>query len=315
MPYILTAGELLIDFTPAGWSPGNQALYEQNPGGAPANVAVGLRRLGLDSGFAGKVGCDSFGHFLKSTLSNCGVRTEALTFDAAATTLAFVHLAESGERSFSFYRNPGADTRLCVSDIDYSELDRCDVLHFGSLLFTAEPARSAMTAMLDYAKGNGKLISYDPNWRPALWNSSEVGLREMRNGQRFADIVKVSLEELFLLTEEQELQPGIGRLLELGVRLVLVTLGEDGCVAANRHETIAVPAFSVAAADTTGCGDSAMAGCLYKALTLGKAPENLDAHDLWALGRFANACGALCAKRRGAIPAMPTLAEVEELLR
>ncbi|SHI12803.1 fructokinase [Sporobacter termitidis DSM 10068] len=315
MPCVLSAGELLIDFSPAGWSDNNQPLYEQNPGGAPANVAVGLSRLGVDSGFIGKVGSDSFGCFLKGTLDNCGVRTKGLKYDAAATTLAFVQLAESGERSFSFYRNPGADTRLAPADLDFAEVDRCDVLHFGALLFTAEPARSAMLALLEYAREKGKLISYDPNWRPALWRSCDEGLRDMRRGLAYADIVKVSGEELFLLTESADIRDGVNKLLVMGARLVLVTLGAEGCRVATRRCDAALPAFNVDVLDTTGCGDAAMAGCLCKILALGKGLDDLDADGLRAVAAYANACGALCATKRGAMPALPTRVEVDALLR
>lgn len=314
IPSVLAVGELLIDFTPAGSSDGGAVLYEQNPGGAPANVAVGLSRLGLSSVFAGKVGADFFGKYLRQTLESCGVSVSGLTEDKEATTLAFVHLTETGERSFSFYRNPGADMCLLPEDIDLSDIDRCDVLHFGSLLFTAEPARSTMYRLLAYAREKGKLISYDPNWRPALWPSAEDGLGEMKQGLRWCDIVKVSEEELFLLTETWDIRLGIDRLLEIGCRLVLVTQGENGCCAAHRTGFAQMPAFKVKAIDTTGCGDSAMAGCLYKILTGAKAPEELDTDDLIGITVFANACGALCATRRGGIPAMPTLTEVEELL-
>ena len=312
---ILSVGELLVDFTPTGLSPDGRTLYEANPGGAPANVSAAAARLGLRSGFVGRVGDDAFGRGLVTALSACGVATTGVRFGPEATSLAFVHLAPDGERSFSFYRNPGADTRLDLKDIDFDALCTCRVLHFGALLFTAEPARSTMTAIVEHARRNGCLISYDPNWRPALWASPETGLTETKNGLRYADIVKVSGEELTLLTGRPDIRSGIGALLETGARLVLVTLGADGLVAANARQAVALSAFDVEPVDTTGCGDAAMAGCLFKLLGLCKKPEALDERDLNELALFSDACGALCASRRGGLPAMPSLREVEEFIR
>ena len=231
MAEIVSMGELLIDFTPVGTTEDGRLLFARNPGGAPANVAVQAHRAGVSAGFLGRVGKDMFGDFLVDTLKECGVDIQGLTQDPDyATTLAFVQLSPEGDRDFSFYRNPGADTRLTFEDTDLSILDQCKLLCFGSLLMTAEPSRSAVTRLVDYAREHGKITAYDPNWRPPLWKGREAeGVEQMKSLVSKADIMKISGEELELLTGKESIEEGAWVLLEQGVSLVVVTLGARGC--------------------------------------------------------------------------------------
>jgi fructokinase len=143
--YDVTAlGELLIDFTPAGQSCAGNELFERNPGGAPANVLAALSRLNKKTAFIGKVGKDKFGFFLRDTLNDLAIDVTGLVFDTKVnTTLAFVHLDARGDRSFSFYRNPGADMMITADEINYSIIKRSTIFHFGSVSMTAEPSRTA----------------------------------------------------------------------------------------------------------------------------------------------------------------------------
>ena len=167
MADLVSMGELLIDFTPVGETEDGRLLFARNPGGAPANVAVQAHRAGVSAGFLGRVGLDMFGGFLVDTLKGCGVDTRGLSQDPDyATTLAFVQLSPEGDRDFSFYRNPGADTRLSFAETDLSIVEECKLLCFGSLLLTAEPSRSAVHQLVDHARALGKITAYDPNWRP-----------------------------------------------------------------------------------------------------------------------------------------------------
>ena len=157
MADIVSMGELLIDFTPVGETEDGRLLFARNPGGAPANVAVQAHRAGVKAGFLGRVGKDMFGDFLVSTLADCGVETQGLSQDPDyATTLAFVQLSPEGDRDFSFYRNPGADTRLAYEDTDLSIIDQCKLLCFGSLLMTAEPSPVRGGAAGEVRQGPGK---------------------------------------------------------------------------------------------------------------------------------------------------------------
>lgn len=202
-------GELLIDFTPAGKTPAGIPIFEQNPGGAPANVAVQAARLGVSAGFIGKVGQDMFGTFLRDTLIKQNVDVENLHFsNDTATSLAFVQLSESGDRDFSFYRNPGADTQITFDEVNKDALANAKVLCFGSLLLTAEPGRTAVPQIVSYARGHGAITAYDPNWRAPLWPNAEVGIHAMKSLLPLADVVKASDEELEMLTGCTEIEAG-----------------------------------------------------------------------------------------------------------
>lgn len=312
MAELLSMGELLIDFTPSGYTEGGQLLFARNPGGAPANVAVQAARAGVSAGFLGRVGDDLFGNFLAETLSGCGVETRGLTLDPDyATTLAFVQLTETGDRDFSFYRNPGADTRLDFDSVDCSLLDECRLLAFGSLLLTAEPSCTAVERLVDYARSRGKLTAYDPNWRPPLWKDWELGVRRMRSLVPKADVMKVSEEELALLTEKPTLKEGAAELLAQGVSIVVATLGPKGCAAFTPGFSLELPTYDTQVRDTTGSGDSFFGALLAKLVQSGKHPRELTRDELLEFLDFANAAGAVCATKSGAIPALPDLDAIE----
>ncbi len=316
MAELLSMGELLIDFTPMGETEDDRLLFARNPGGAPANVAVQALRAGVSSGFLGRVGKDMFGDFLVSTLKDCGVETAGLSQDPAfATTLAFVQLNERGDRDFSFYRNPGADTRLSFEAVNLSLLDECKLLCFGSLLLTAEPSRSAVEKLVDYARSHGKITAYDPNWRPPLWADKAEGAARMRSLIGKADIMKVSDEELALLTEQQDLASGANALLEQGVSLVVVTQGPKGCTVFTREFSLQKNTYDTKVVDTTGSGDSFFGALLAKIIQSGKRPEALSRKELADFVDFANAAGAVCATKTGAIPALPRTEEIEACRR
>lgn len=316
MAEILTMGELLIDFTPSGNTEDGRLLFSRNPGGAPANVAVQALRAGTPSGFLGRVGNDMFGNFLVSTLKACGVETAGLSQDReCATTLAFVQLNESGDRDFCFYRNPGADTRLRFEEVDLTLIDRCKLLCFGSLLLTAEPSRTAVEKLVDYARGKGKITAYDPNWRPSLWGSQEEGVSRMRSLIGKADVMKVSDEELALLTEKEQMAKGAQTLLSQGVSLVVVTLGPKGCAVFTPNFSFEKNTYDTKVQDTTGSGDSFFGALLAKLVQSGKRPQELTEEELSEYVDFANAAGAVCASGIGAIPAIPHAEAIEECRR
>lgn len=176
---IVALGELLIDFTEAGHSQGGRKLFEQNPGGAPANLLTVASHFGYHTSFIGKVGNDMHGKFLKKTLQKEGINTDAIVEDPGYfTTLAFVEIGESGERNFSFARKPGADTQLKKEELDQTLISGCRIFHFGSLSLTDEPAESTTIEAVKMAKAAGALISYDPNYRPSLWKSKEDAVKK-----------------------------------------------------------------------------------------------------------------------------------------
>lgn len=314
--YDVTAlGEILIDFTPCGQSEAGQRLFEQNPGGAPANVLTALSKFGRKTAFIGKVGKDMHGSFLKEVLVENGICTDGLVEDEDAfTTLAFVALSEAGERSFSFARKPGADTCLTEEELKKELIAESKVFHIGSLSLTAEPVKSTTFKALEVAKAAGCIISYDPNYRPPLWDTKEVAVREMRSVVPYVDVMKLSDEETALLTDIAEPEGAAKKLLAQGVKIVAVTLGADGALIATKDGCVHVAGFPAKMVDTTGAGDSFWGGFLHKLLESNKAVEEITLDEAAEFTRFGNAVASLCVEKRGAIPAMPTLEEVKERL-
>ncbi len=312
---VTALGELLIDFTPAGLSNQGNPIFEQNPGGAPANVLAALAKLGCQTAFIGKVGTDQFGQFLKKTLDDVGVSTHGLVMtDSYNTTLAFVHLSSTGDRSFSFYRDPGADLMLEPAELSYQLIEDCQIFHFGSVSMTAEPAYSATMAAVKHAKEQHKLISYDPNLRLRLWKSPEAAKAGILSAMPLADLVKISEEELIFLTGESDLAKGAQFLIDhYGLKLVLITLGPGGAFAYNQNGSAHRPTYKVKVVDTTGAGDAFTGGFLFKLVKSGKMPGELTPADLEEFLDFGNAVGSIATTRKGAIPALPDLAAIEAL--
>ena len=307
MPVVTALGEVLIDFTDAGTSASGQKLFERNPGGAPANVLVALKRLGHDVAFIGKVGEDMHGAFLRETLEAAGIDCSGLVSDPGFfTTLAFVALDENGDRSFSFARKPGADTQLAPEDLHLDLIEGCKVFHVGSLSLTDEPARSATLKALECAKASGSVLSYDPNYRASLWESVEAAAEQMRSIAPMMDLIKISAEECPLMTGETEPELAAKALLEGGASVVCVTLDADGAFVATHDGSCIVPSFRVDAVDTTGAGDSFWGGFLAAFVESGLAPADIKLEDAAGFTRFGNAVASLCVRKRGAIPAMPT---------
>lgn len=312
---LLTMGEILIDLTQTGVDERGVRLLAANPGGAPANAAVAAARLGAKAAFVGCVGEDAFGASLIQTLRDNGVDVSGVAVEPSVpTTLAVVTVNEEGERSFTFYRGPGADLCLRRERIDDGLLSSARIVHFGSVSLTADPARSATLAAARDAKDRGALITYDPNYRPALWPDEEAAILWMRRPLPLADVVKISDEEMELLSGEGTPKAAALALQGQGVRLVLITLGPDGVYYRFGALEGTVPGFSVRVADTNGAGDTFFGAFLSRLARRPGLLDGLGQPELEEMLRFANRAASLTASRPGAIPAMPYLAEVEESL-
>ena len=315
MADIITLGELLIDMTQDGTDEQGNGRFTAYPGGAPANVAVAAARLGADTGFIGKVGDDSFGRSLAETLRKEGVNTDGLfVSDSVPTTMAIVSVDASGEREFSFYRNPGADTQLTTEEaVAVIENDLPLILHAGSLSMTTSPSREACEEALRFAKERGVIISYDPNYRAALWDTEENAVAMMKKLLPLADILKVSDEEMLMLTGTEDFEEGSLVLSGYGPRLVLVTLGSQGVFVRYGEYAEVVPGFRVKVADTNGAGDTFL-GAMLAQISARSEKENLlgglDQETLRDYLTYANKAASLTCSRHGAIPAMPTAEEM-----
>lgn len=315
MPDAICLGELLIDFVPTVTPTSliDAPAFTKAPGGAPANVAVGLARLGVSAGFMGKVGDDPFGHFLAQTLRAAGVDTQALRHTALArTALAFVSLRADGDREFLFYRHPSADMLFAADEIDATYVQRASLLHFGSISLITEPSRSATLRAIEVARDAGLRISYDPNLRLALWPSADAARAGIQHGWPQADVIKASEDELAFLTGTDDAVAAARSLWHDRLRLVLITRGPAGSTFVTPSFEGDVPGFAVTPVDATGAGDGFTAGLLAGLLADPGAEH--DEVKLRAICRFANAVGAMTATKRGAIPALPERTAVEAFL-
>lgn len=310
-------GELLIDFAPGGTTAEGTALFERNPGGAPGNVLAILAKLGKKTALISKVGEDQFGEFLISVMKNIGIETKGiLSTTEANTTLAFVHLDSKGDRSFSFYRKPGADMLLSEKEVHLDLVGNTKIFHFGTVSMTCEPSRGATLHAVKSAKEMGALISYDPNLRPPLWNSLEEAKQIIEVGLEYADILKVSIEELEFITGYKDLEEGSKHISEkYGIHFILVTLGAGGCFYRQGAQTGNLPTYDVKTVDTTGAGDAFLGAFLYQVIEKKKALTDLNKSEMEQMIDFANAAGSLATMKKGAIPAMPSIVEIEECMR
>ena len=310
-------GEVLIDFTQSGMSAQGNALFEANPGGAPANVLAMLQRLGRRGAFLGKVGADPFGDALAAALGAEGIDLRGLRRDGAVpTTLAVVHALSGGERDFSFYRSPGADTTLRPDELDEEVLRESRVFHFGSLSLTGEPVRSATAEALRIARESGALISFDPNLRPPLWASPALAREQIAWGLAQADLLKIADDELAFMTGERDVAAGAEALRRQypNLRLLCVTAGAGGSYARCGAKSAFAPACTLGGVtDTTGAGDCFCA-CMLN-FVLDHGAEGLSEAELHAMLRFANAAAYLVTTKKGALRSMPTRSSVEALLQ
>ncbi len=309
---VVALGELLIDFATLQTDGDGYPTMAAHPGGAPANFLAALTKFGAKTALLGKVGTDTFGKLLLSTLEKAGIETRGLiTTEDVFTTLAFVTFDAQGDREFAFSRKPGADTCIRFEELDLSLIDEAKVFHFGTLSLTDEPARSATYHAVEYARAKGKLITYDPNLRKPLWADLNVAKEQLLWGLRHADVVKISDEEVEFLFG-LGVEDGARHILDnFGVKLVFVTCGAEGCFFQNKQAQGHVPSLSgIQVIDTTGAGDIFGGSALWKLLQTGKAPEALNEDELRSIVRFACTSAGLSTTRSGGISSVPEMAEV-----
>ncbi|AGB18153.1 MULTISPECIES: carbohydrate kinase [Thermoanaerobacterium] len=312
---VVALGELLIDFTINGVSERGNQLFEANPGGAPCNVLSMLHNLGKKTSFIGKVGNDQFGILLKKTLEEIGIGTDNLVIDNEVnTTLAFVHTAPDGDRSFTFYRQPGADMMLNESEIREEIIKKARIFHFGTLSMTDVGIRKATEKALKIAKYNNLLISFDPNLRPPLWRSLNMAKDMIKYGLSQCDILKISNDELEFVTDCKTIEEGVKSLLKnYSIKLILVTMGKYGSKAYYKGLSVEKAGFiQENTIDTTGAGDT-FCGCILN-YVLEHGLDNLTESSLKDMLTFANAAASIITTRRGAMRSMPSKEEIINLL-
>lgn len=310
----LVMGEVLVDFMPieAGRKVRDVEGWKRCTGGAPANVAVGLSRLGAKVAFAGCTGDDEFGHYLKGALAAEGVEVAHLRQSAEGKTgLAFVSLDARGERSFTFYRERAAEHLLDARDVHPGAVRGARVLHLGTNSLLLAPAREAVAEAVALARAADRIVSCDPNLRLHLWK--DPGVLSACLGELIPQltVLKLSEEEVAFVTGAPTAEAALERL--PGPALVVVTRGERGALLRARGRTVEVAAPRVPVVDTTGAGDGFMAGLLFGLLRCCAGPAEVAAlgeAQLARLGAFGCAVGSRVVGVLGAVSGLPRAAEL-----
>lgn len=312
--YDVTAiGELLIDFACIGSDSYGYPTMAAHPGGAPANFLAALQKFGARTALISKVGNDTFGKLLTGTLTDAGIDANGvIKCDDTFTTLAFVTFNHDGDREFSFARKPGADTKITFEELDLSIIEQSNILHFGTLSLTDEPAKTAVKKAVEYAKSLNKLITFDPNLRKPLWNSLDEAREQILWGLNKADVVKISDEEVEFIFGSIPFEAAAEKLLhDFNISLVFITLGKNGCLFANKNAMGKVPGLQgLNTIDTTGAGDIFGGSAVWKFLQTGKNAEELSENELREITQFACVSAGLSTTKPGGISSIPSLGEV-----
>lgn len=319
MKKIYIMGEIIIDFIP---KEKNIALkdvtaFKKSVGGAPANVACAVAKLGGDVSFISKVGNDAFGKTSIEFLNNCNVNTNnVFTTSKANTALAFVSLDDKGNRDFAFYRNPSADMLLYEDEITDSMLNDCKIFHFGSVNLVDYPSKYAHIKAINKAKENNAIITFDPNVRLNLWNKAENCRKTILEFIPFADIIKISSDETEFITGVQDIEHLKEIIMSMGCKMILLTKGDKGATLITKDYEIDCLCPQVNTVDTTGAGDAFMGAFLYKLSCTNKSLNDIteDVDMLKDYAYFATCYASLSTITYGGAISMVDLPTAERFI-
>jgi fructokinase len=322
---VLSFGEALVDFIPeqTGVRLRQVGRFTRSPGGEPANLALGVARLGGQSALVCKLGADEFGYFLREALEAEGVDVEGVLHTREVRTgIIFLQIDADGERSFLYYRHPSADMTIEPEDLDLSLVRRSRIVHSGTSLLTRPGSRAANLLMVEEARRHKRLVSLDANLRLHQWSDHDRMRREVRGLLELVDLLKANDEELEIISGLRDGRRAFDEVLApRGVRALLLTHGGGGATLLTRHLTVFEAAPEVEVVDTTGAGDAFLAGAL-RALTgllqsrhvhedaWPEALEHLEERHWRALLRVANHVGASVCTKLGAVAGLPRGEEV-----
>ncbi|UYP01366.1 carbohydrate kinase [Oceanotoga sp. DSM 15011] len=313
MNNIFCIGELLIDMVctdKKGLKYGKK--FEKKAGGAPANVAVAVSKLGGSSYFLGQVGKDFFGDFLIESLESYGVNIDMM-IQKDTTTIALVGIDEFGERNFDFLR--GGDGNYSYDLINFDRINDNDIIHFGSATgFLGGELEKTYFKLLNFANENNIFISFDPNYRDTLIEDKFLNdfIDKCIEFIKLSDFVKLSDDELFLITKRDTLEEGIEFLHDLGVKVITITLGDKGTLLSINKTKKIIPSISINQVDSTGAGDAFVGAVLFK-LSSFDNKKDISFEEWEDIILFANKVGAITCSNYGAIESIPTLNEVDNL--
>ncbi|WP_294157182.1 carbohydrate kinase [uncultured Clostridium sp.] len=310
MKKVLCAGEALIDFVSnnPGQSLKNTEGFIRKAGGAPANVAAAISKLGAEAYFCGTVGNDFFGDFLEETFKKNNINTEMMIkINDKNTTLAFVSLKEEGDRDFRFMRD--ADAELTFESVS-DNLNQFDLFHFGSATaFLDGELKNTYYELKNYAKQNKKLITFDANYRDALFgDNKEEFVKCCKDFIKDSNIVKLSEEEAELISNMEDLKAAADYIVSLGCENLIITLGKKGALLTTKEKRILIPTEEVKMVDATGAGDAFIGAVI--AQVLADNEKNME-----QIIKTANLVGGITTTRIGALESIPTWDEIEKLDR
>ena len=315
---VICLGEIIIDFfaVQSGVRLQDVTEFKRIAGGATANVAVGCSRLGKKAAFIGRVGSDDLGFYLRDILLENNVNTDMLQFDnSAGTGLAFIALPTTTTRDFLFYMNSSASMQLDWQQFDSTFIRNTGIFHFGSITLINEPSRTSTLKAAELAKEGGAIISYDPNLRIDLWQDEQAAKKQIISAIPLADIIKVNDDELLFITGEEDVVKGARKLLGMGPKLCLVTMGSKGSFYATSSYNGAVPIFNVDTVDTTGCGDSFVSAFLSFLSGIDFKKLILNKNKIRDIAVKATAASSITSTKKGVIPSLPYLNEVQAFLK
>lgn len=304
MKKVICPGEALIDFVSMDIGKTLKATdgFIKKAGGAPANIAAAISKLGAEAYFCGTVGDDAFGGFLEDTLNNNNINTELLFKIKNNTTFAFVSLMENGERDFEFAR----DADECLTfDMISDRLEEFDLYHFGSATaFMGGNLKDTYFKLKEYAKSNNKIISFDANYRESLFgNNKEEFIKCCKEFIVDSNIVKLSEEEAKLISGIEDIKEASQYIVNLGCENLMVTLGKEGTLLSNREKQILIKTKEVKMKDATGAGDAFIGAVIAQILNEpGKSMEKIV--------EMANLVGGITTTKLGALESIPTWDEV-----
>lgn len=305
MNKVWVTGDAVVDLIPEGAN-----CYLKCPGGAPANVAVAVSRLGGESGFFGRVGQDPLGRFIKQVLTDEDVDTQAMQLDGQQrTSTVIVDLDDNGERSFTFMVKPSADQFLQQTDIPVFTKNQW--LHFCSIALANEPSRSNTLLAMQQIKKAGGFVSFDPNLRHEVWPNQNEIKPIVLQAVALADVVKFSDDELLYLTETDNLDDGLKAIKQYTNKLVLITQGAKGALVITQGKQQLITGKAIEPVDTTGAGDAFVGGLLAY---LAQSEQWDDIDHIYQAVRWANSCGALTTSQKGAMTALPNKNELSQYL-
>lgn len=315
MKKLCAIGEALIDFIPEkkGLRLKDVVSFKKVAGGAPANVAGAVAKLGGKASFLTKLGQDAFGDYIIESLQASNIDTTYVKqSEAYDTSLAFVSLAEDGNRDFKFYRRTAADLQFSAEDIDEKVLEDCGFVHFCSVSLVESPMKQAHIALLEMAIKKQIPICFDPNLRLSLWDDETKLKQTVQDFIPYANIIKISDEEVEFITGYTNIEDALPALFAHRCVVVIYTMGKDGATLYTKDgKKIYVPGYSIDVVDTTGAGDSFIGAFLYKLLADEKALLQYNENEYTAFLKFANAYAAYTTTKEGALSAMANKEEIE----